>query len=163
VLIRSGWMPICSVNMLNPKTDIWSAASRHPQVDRLSADSAAQRAPLHRGALPGPGGPRDEACSPGIESSDHPARDGEPWNSRNVEIARAFGARLIETSRFEEAERLLLRYHEGCEEAHGAEHESTRSVIRSPTKLYEAWGREEQAAQYRQSLPAQDADSSSGE
>jgi len=81
-----------------------------------------------------------------------------PWHSMTVKIATSFAVALVKLSRFEEAESLLLRYHEGCEEAHGVEHESTCSVIRFLIELYRAWGKEEQADQYRQFLPAQDAE-----
>ena len=66
-----------------------------------------------------------------------------------VELARMYS----EQKRFSEAEPLLLKAREGFASELGPAHASTLGVMRQLVTLYEAWGRGESAAEWRNKLP----------
>jgi serine/threonine protein kinase/tetratricopeptide (TPR) repeat protein len=61
-----------------------------------------------------------------------------------------WGRALTELGRFQEAEAPLLEAYEIQEDALGAEHARTRKAIEALVALYEAWGMEEQAVEWRE-------------
>jgi tetratricopeptide (TPR) repeat protein len=63
---------------------------------------------------------------------------------------RTWGRALTELARFEEAEDLLLEAYELQEEALGLEHAHTQRDVEALVGLYEAWGMEERAAEWRE-------------
>ena len=65
-----------------------------------------------------------------------------------------YGAVLTRLNRFGEAEGVLLAAYPMLEAAMGKEHERTQKAIRRLIDLYEAWGKPEQAAEYRALLDA---------
>ena len=67
---------------------------------------------------------------------------------RLAEILRA-------QERYAEAEQILLDVYQRLETKRGSAHKYTQEAGRDLIKLYEAWGRPEEAARYRPEVPSQ--------
>ncbi len=66
-----------------------------------------------------------------------------------AEARSQLGSCLLLQSRFEEAEVRVLEGYRALFEKLGAEHQRTRDALERVVELYEAWGRSEQAVEYR--------------
>lgn len=81
----------------------------------------------------------------------------------------SYGECLLGQRRFEQAEPLLLECQQRLSESMGAQHFRTRGAVDNLVKLYEAWGKPDQAADWRaklpttQSAPTDEPPASSGE
>ncbi len=64
---------------------------------------------------------------------------------------------LRDQRRYNEAEVIALAAYRGLRDTLGAEHDRTRTAIEDLVKLYEAWGRNESAAEWRARLPKEGA------
>ena len=67
-----------------------------------------------------------------------------------------YGRCLLELDRYEDAETVLQTTYAGVKELNGEEHESTQSALAALVDLYEAWGKPEQAAEWRAKLPREE-------
>ena len=77
-----------------------------------------------------------------------------PADDRSIPQYRsAYGACLTMLERYEEAEEHLLAGYQGLKEALGEEHKQTREALQQLAELYDAWGKPEQAAEWRAKLP----------
>jgi hypothetical protein len=63
------------------------------------------------------------------------------------------GAVLVAIGRYPEAETLLVQGRAARDKLFGKDHANTRKAVEELVKLYEAWGKPEQAAALRSSLP----------
>ena len=94
--------------------------------------------------------------------------DAEPLLDEVVRSARAslpqghwfvgfflgkYGLLMYDLKRYAEAEAALLEAHELLAAAFGANHDRATSVGRSIVKLYDAWGKPDEAAEWRAKLP----------
>lgn len=101
------------------------------------------------------------------------AADAEPMLREAVDIAQRtlppghpyilvfrnnLGGCLMELARYDEAETELLASYEGLRDALGPEHAMTQGAIGAMIKLYDAWGRPDDAASFRGMLQPTDAD-----
>ncbi|MCP5112765.1 MAG: tetratricopeptide repeat protein, partial [bacterium] len=69
---------------------------------------------------------------------------------------------LCRSGRYDEAEPLLLCAYEDAQAAHGRDHPWTHDALREVVGLYEAWGRPDQASQWRAKLPSGNGGSRDG-
>ncbi len=91
-------------------------------------------------------------------------REAEPWLRESLELRRralpeghwliassqsVLGACLAAERRYREAEALLLQAHAGLEASRGRDHERTVETRGRLVALYEAWGRPDRAASWR--------------
>ena len=67
-----------------------------------------------------------------------------------------YGACLTKLGRFREAEEHLLAAYSGLKTALGDNHERTQKAANSLSELYDAWGKQDEAARYRASLQSKD-------
>ena len=67
-----------------------------------------------------------------------------------------YGTCLIQQERYGSAEELLLAAHPVLSASLGPEHDRTRKAVTHLVELYEAWGKPEEAAEYRALLPKDD-------
>ncbi len=82
------------------------------------------------------------------------ARRVLPADDRSIpQYQIAYGACLTKLERYEEAQEHLLAGYEGLKKAQGKEHKQTRKALQRLVELYEAWGKPEQAAEWRAKLP----------
>ena len=65
---------------------------------------------------------------------------------------RNYGKCLTALHQYERAEALLLHSYEGLKQTLSAEHEHTHKTLKIIVELYEAWGKSDQAAEYRAKL-----------
>ena len=73
---------------------------------------------------------------------------GDHWNI--AETRSLLGASLVRRGRFEEAEPLLISGFELLAGQRGTGHKRTRGALERVVDLYESWGRDEKAAEYRE-------------
>ena len=66
----------------------------------------------------------------------------------------SYGECLLAQGRFEQAEPVLLGCHQRLSESMGSQHFRTRGAVDKLVKLYEAWDKPDQAAEWRAKLPA---------
>ena len=64
----------------------------------------------------------------------------------------AYGETLIALQRYDEAEQIQLEAYEILESARGVGHNWTQAAVRRMVDLYDAWGKPEQAAEWKQKL-----------
>lgn len=77
-----------------------------------------------------------------------------PTGDRSIpQYQSGYGACLTKLEQFQEAEEHLLAGYEGLKEALGEKHKRTRQALQRLVELYEAWGKSDQAAEWRAELP----------
>lgn len=76
----------------------------------------------------------------------------EHW--RHAGAGRTLGVSLAGQRRFAEAETVLLASYEALRTSRGDANRTTRLALARVVELYEAWGRRETAATYRERLGA---------
>ncbi|MHC4941598.1 MAG: tetratricopeptide repeat protein [Planctomycetota bacterium] len=75
-----------------------------------------------------------------------------------VNLSTNYGGSLIKQKRYDEAETLLLKCYEQVKDTLGESHPHSRDVLKGFINLYDAWGKPEKAAEYRELLsPDEDA------
>ena len=84
-----------------------------------------------------------------VESADNATPEGH-WFRGETRASR--GACLTELKRYEEAELLLLEAYDIMHAGLGDEHQRTRGAVEKLIKLYEAWDKPDQAAEFRARL-----------
>jgi tetratricopeptide (TPR) repeat protein/predicted Ser/Thr protein kinase len=93
----------------------------------------------------------EELLMTNVELADRAAPPGH-WFREAVRVS--YGECLLAQQRFERAESVLLGCYQRLSESMGAEHFRTRGAVDDLVKLYEAWGKPDQAAEWRAKLPA---------
>ncbi|MFH1420099.1 MAG: tetratricopeptide repeat protein [Planctomycetota bacterium] len=73
-------------------------------------------------------------------------------------VRGTYGDCLRAMDRFDDAERVLLEAHAKLNESLGRAHHRTSGISTQLTKLYEAWGRPEEAAKYAEPPALQPSD-----
>ena len=82
------------------------------------------------------------------------AREVRPKRPAHLgKFLAGYGSCLSALQRYDEAEQILLEAHDILSAVFGTTHGRTIKVVRSLVDLYEAWGKPEQAAEYRALLP----------
>ncbi|MHC5114755.1 MAG: tetratricopeptide repeat protein, partial [Planctomycetota bacterium] len=80
-------------------------------------------------------------------------RSRRPGSNRTVSTESRLARCLVELERFEEAEAVLLASYESVLGRRGPDHERTHDVITRLVRVYERWGRQAEATQWRKRLP----------
>jgi len=95
----------------------------------------------------------DEAESLYVEVLDTAERALPPEHYMTRIFQRNYGECLTSLGRYDEAEPLLMASYAGLNGSLGAQHEQTFKTRQSIVKLYEAWGKPDQAAKYSPPAP----------
>ena len=92
-------------------------------------------------------------CRQAVEIAERALPPGHPLT---MALAGSWALCLVELKQYEDAESRLLAAYDGMRATLGQDHEQTRRASESLVYLYDAWGKPDQAAEWRAKLPPAD-------